>query len=261
MFFIGTSGWVYNHWQGNFYPENLPQKEWLKFYASHFKTVEVNATFYHSMKPEIFLNWRKVVGNNFVFSIKGNRFITHIKRLKNCKNEVERFFEGVEKLPPESSTFQVPPRQRRGPSTWKVKHKNIILWQLPPGLKVDINKFKEFLAILPKNWRRAFEFRNKTWLCREIYGLLKKANAALVIQDSPDWPSEEVITADFTYLRFHGKEELYSSCYSQRELENWAKKMVKWNKEGIDVYAYFNNDAMGYAVENAKCLIKLLKNL
>jgi len=256
MFLVGTSGWVYYHWQGVFYPEDLPQKEWLKFYAQHFKTVEINATFYHSMKPETFLNWRKMVGENFVFSVKASRFITHIKRLKDCKDEVERFFEGANQL---KSTFQVSPRQRRGPSTWKVNNKNIILWQLPPRFQVDIDRLSEFLKLMPKNWRVAFEFRNPTWLNVKIYELLKKFNAAIVFHDFPGWPTTEEITADFVYLRFHGSKQLYASNYSNKELEKWAEKMRQWGKEGIDVYAYFNNDAMGYAIKNAKTLEEKVK--
>lgn len=241
MYFIGTSGWVYPHWRGSFYPENLPQKKWLKFYSSHFTTVEINATFYHSMRPETFLNWRKTVGKEFVFSIKASRYITHIKRLKNCRQEVKKFFEGLEGLEGRN-------------------HQEVILWQLPPNFQVDYKRLIEFLKILPKNWRNAFEFRDKSWLCQGIYQLLKEKSAALVIQDSPSWPSSEAITADYTYLRFHGGRQLYVSNYSKAQLENWAKKMIEWNKKGIDVYAYFNNDAMGYAVKNAKTLIKILSS-
>lgn len=242
--FIGTSGWQYSHWKGNFYPLNLPQKDWLSYYAKYFDTVEVNATFYHQMKPATFGKWREIVGPNFVFSIKGSRFITHIKRLNGCKEPVERFFEGVKSL------------TSGGPSSIK----DVILWQLPPRFNADTRRLTEFIKLLPKTFRQAFEFRDKSWLDPKIYSILKDGNCALVVQDSPYWPTAEVVTADFVYLRFHGRESLYASCYSEGELDEWAGKMKQWAKKGLDIYAYFNNDAMGYAVENAKTLILNIKS-
>lgn len=235
--YIGTSGWQYDHWKGVFYPQNLPQKDWLGYYTKYFDTVEVNATFYHLMKVETFKKWRNIVGPNFTFAIKGSRFITHIKRLKNCQEEVIRFLNELKGL--------------------KGK-KNVILWQLPPQMKVDSQRLISFLQILPKTFRHAFEFRDKSWLDLPIYSLLKDYKCALVIQDSPYWPPAEVVTTDFVYLRFHGRESLYASCYSREELDLWAEKVKQWNKENFDVYGYFNNDSEGYAIKNAGTLKKLL---
>lgn len=245
--FIGTSGWQYFHWKGKFYPQDLPQRQWLSFYAKYFDTVEVNATFYHQMRPQTFGNWREIVGPDFVFSIKGSRFITHIKRLKDCREPVERFFEASSQL-----TTHPRPTTRNPPSP------HVILWQLPPGMKADLERLNKFLKILPKTFRQAFEFRDKSWLAPSIYSILKDGNCALVIQDSPFWPKAEVVTTDFVYLRFHGRESLYASCYSKDELDEWARKMKQWLKQGLDVYVYFNNDAEGYAIENAKTLKELL---
>lgn len=233
--FVGTSGFSYPHWQGVFYPQNLKQKDWLRYYSEHFDTVEINATFYHQMKPQTFRNWRKIVGPAFIFSIKGSRLITHVKRLRDCQESLENLMEGVKAL-------------AKPPSL------DVILFQLPPHWQANPARLKEFIGILPKDFRFAFEFRDKSWLSKEIYKILKAANCALVIQDSPYWPTKEIITSDFTYLRFHGSKRLYSSSYSDRELKIWAKKIKKWRKSGLDVYAYFNNDALGYAIENAKTL-------
>lgn len=241
--FIGTSGWQYAHWQGKFYPRDLPQKDWLGFYAQYFSAVEVNATFYHRMRKEVFVNWRNLVDRSqptggFTFSIKGSRFITHIKRLKDCSGEVKRFLD--------SAT-----------GCCSLANENIILWQLPPQMKADKERLKQFLK-LSFPWRQAVEFRHASWLDEEIYSILKEGKSALVIQDSPNWPVAEVLTADFVYLRFHGKESLYASCYSQAELKTWATKIKKWLSENLDVYAFFNNDAEGFAVQNAGQLKELI---
>jgi uncharacterized protein YecE (DUF72 family) len=180
---IGTSGWVYPHWKGIFYPQNLPQKEWLRYYSQSFDTVEVNATFYHQMKATTFENWQKTVGRNFTFTIKASRFITHIKRLKDCRGEVERFFETAGGL----DTPGVSPRRRRGPSTPGVG--NVVLWQLPPGMKIDPDRLKSFLALIHprgvpqaqhhpggvfRGFRQAFEFRHQSWFSPNIYKILKE---------------------------------------------------------------------------------------
>ncbi len=239
--FVGTSGWSYEHWQGIFYPEDLAKTKWLEFYIKHFGTVELNASFYHLPKRITFENWRKRVSppirRDFVFSVKASRFITHVKKLKDCQEPVERFFAAAEGVK---------------------RAKDVALWQLPPRLKVNIERLQEFLKLLPRNWRHAFEFRNETWLDKEVFKVLSDLGAAVVFQDFEHWPITEEITADFVYIRLHGKKELYASCYTKEELENWAKKINNWLKSGLDVYCYFNNDMRGYAVKNAKQLIALI---
>jgi len=232
--FVGTSGFSYPHWgKGVFYPEDLPQRDWFLYYTKQFDTVELNVSFYRLPKKEVFTGWRKKAGENFVFSVKGNRFITHIKRLKDCQEPVKRFFENAIKIK---------------------REKDIVLWQLSPRFKADPERLSKFLKLLPKNWRYAFEFRDESWLSEKIYKMLKQYNTAIVFQDYPDWPITEKITADFVYLRFHGKTHLYTSCYTEKELTGWANKIKAWQKKGPDCYAFFNNDALGYAVENAKQL-------
>ncbi len=245
--YIGTSGFSYPHWgKGVFYPKDLPQKDWFLYYTKHFDTVELNVSFYRLPRKEVFAGWRKKAGPDFVFSVKGSRFITHVKKLKDCQEPVERFFEaagGLDVL--------------RSPASPPCAPLSVVLWQLPPGWKVNYPRLESFLKILPKTFRHAFELRNPTWLTGDVYRLLKKAKTAVVFQDYPDWPVIEEITTDFVYLRFHGRTNLYSSCYTEKELGERAEKIRNWQNKGLDVYAYFNNDALGYAIENAKELKKL----
>jgi len=239
--FIGTSGWNYEHWQaGIFYPENLPSREELRFYSEHFKTVELNASFYHLPKAETFDNWYTQTPDDFLFSVKASRFITHIKRLKDCRNPWNRFINNAKNL-----------KEKLGP----------VLFQLPPRWKVDRERLRDFVKILDKNFKYVFEFRDSSWFCDEVYKILRRRNIAFCIADSPNLPSAEEITADFIYIRFHGSESLYSSKYTNKELKNWAKKIEKFLKEGLDVYVYFNNDAYGYAVENAREISQILKGI
>jgi len=254
--YIGTSGWVYPHWQGFFYPKDLSEKDWLSFYAKTFKSVEVNSSFYHSMVKKVYEGWREKVPDDFVFAVKASRFITHVKRLNDCQKPLIRLLE-------ESSGLG--------------KKRGVILFQLPPHWKADKQRLEAFLVLCSRftvygnkkfmnnepttinRSRFAFEFRDKSWLEDSILAILKKYNAALCIQDSPDWPSKEQVTADFIYLRFHGGKMLYTSNYSDSQLKKWAAKIKNWLASGLDVFAYFNNDAMGYAVRNAKTLEDLIK--
>jgi len=283
--YIGTSGFSYPHWgEGVFYPQGLPQAKWFEYYCQHFKTVELNVSFYRLPKKEVFAGWRRKAGEKFVFSVKGNRYITHIKRLKDCREAVERFFEVVEGLRigaevgcrlSESSNASVPaalglgirPAPFRAGSSEDIasrqpspRHRDVVLWQLPPQMKASQERLESFLKILPQGWRHAFEFRHESWLNDEVFKLLKSFKAAVVFQDYPDWPITEEITADFIYLRFHGKTGLYSSCYSKKDLKAWAEKINQWKRKRLDAYVYFNNDALGYAVENAKALGALVKS-
>ncbi len=244
--FIGTSGFSYPHWgNGVFYPKDLPPGKWFEYYCQFFDTVELNVSFYRLPKKETFASWRRKAGSDFVFSLKGSRFITHIKKLKDCQEAAKVFFEATEPLRGLTSSEVRPPQ-------------NVILWQLPPGLAFDKSKLEKFLSILPKSWRYAFEFRNQTWLTEESFDLLRKYQIAAVFQDYPDWPITKEETADFIYFRFHGSRLLYSSEYTEKELKKWAEEIKKYLREGKDVYAYFNNDALGYAIENAKELKKLV---
>lgn len=236
--FIGTSGWQYGDWSdGVFYPPDLSNKDWLKYYSGHFKTVEVNASFYHQMSAKTYQKWRETTPKDFIFSVKISRFLTHIKKLKEPKEPWRRFIKNAKEL-----------KEKLGP----------ILVQLPPNFKANAERLENFLKIAAKKHKLAFEFRDEGWFCDEIYAILKKHGAALVIADSKEWPTPEKITADFIYIRMHGPAGLYSSKYTAKHLRNLADKIKTWKKKAREIYVYFNNDTEGYAVENANELGQLL---
>jgi uncharacterized protein YecE (DUF72 family) len=235
--YIGTSGFNYEHWSsGVFYPKGLPQSKWLEYYAKYFDTVELNVTFYRLPTEKTFESWYKKTPKNFHFAIKGSRFITHVKKLKDVKDSIRYQTENSAPLKEKLS---------------------VILWQLAPNFKTNPKRLEDFIQLLPKG-RHAFEFRHESWFCPEIYDILKENKAALVLADSPSWPYHEEITADFIYLRLHGGQSLYSSNYSDKELKAWADKIKKWLKKN-DIYIYFNNDARGFAIDNAKKLKDLCR--
>ncbi len=255
--YLGTSGFSYPHWgQGIFYPQGLPQRDWFSYYVERFNAVELNVSFYRLPKKEVFTGWRKKAGKDFVFSVKASRYLTHIKKLKDCQEPVKRFFAAASGLNIESRIGNQGKKIHNSQFTIQ-DSKNVILWQLPPRFKANYKRLESFLKILPPSWRYAFEFRHQSWLNQEAYRIIKKYQVAIVFQDFPDWPITEKITTNFVYLRFHGKTSLYSSCYTEEELAGWAEKIKVWLKKGLDCYAFFNNDALGYAIENARTLKKL----
>ena len=238
--FIGTSGYSYKHWKDIFYPVGLRQSKWLEYYAESFDTVELNVTFYRLPKEGAFLGWYKKTPKNFKFSVKGNRFITHIKKLKDCSDPLKLFFSRVRLL-----------NEKLGP----------VLWQLPPSFKADPKRLETFLKSLKKYKKveHVFEFRNKTWYHKKTFDILKTYDVALCNADWPLFNKGIHITADFVYLRRHGQgAKLYSGCYSNRQLKKDAEIIKKILRKKRSVYIYFNNDAHGYAVKNALELKKLV---
>ena len=237
--FIGTSGYSYPHWgEGVFYPEGLKENKWLEYYCKFFNTVELNVTFYRLPSRNVFKSWYKRVPKEFYFMAKGSRYITHVKKLVDIKDPLSKLFLSLGEL-----------KEKLGG----------VLWQFSPGMKVDLEKMEKFCKEISKyKTRHTFEFRHPSWFNKDIYAILKKYNFCLCIAHSPFWPLEEIITSDFIYLRFHGGESLYGSNYSDKELKSWAEKAKVWLNKGLDFYAYFNNDAYGYAVKNALKLKELL---
>src|SRR3989338_7760688 len=233
--FIGTSGWSYDHWAGVFYPPDLKTADRLNFYINHFNSVEINNTFYHLPTPSAFKSWKKIVPKNFIYALKGSRFLTHMKKLKDPKEPLELFLERARLL-----------KDNLGP----------VLFRLPPHWRCNTERLKEFVKLLPSNMRFAFEFREPSWFNKEIYDILKENNIALCIYHMPEFESPIEVTAKFVYIRFHGTEFLYGGRYSKKELLKWADLINGFIKEGKDVYVYFNNDANGYAVINAKELME-----
>jgi uncharacterized protein YecE (DUF72 family) len=234
-YYIGTSGWHYDHWQEKFYPNGLPKSRWLEFYSSHYSTVELNNSFYHLPSEKAFTNWKNSSPSEFVFSVKVSRFITHIKRLKNAVEPLANFLSRARLLD-----------GKLGP----------LLYQLPHNMKYDDQTLESFLKILPEDVLHVFEFRHNSWFDDSIFNLLRRYNVGFCIYDMPGFRTPVVTTSDFSYIRFHGSHWLYSSCYSKEELENWAQTLKKLDVN--KVYAYFNNDAEGFATRNALDLMNLL---
>lgn len=235
---IGTSGWHYKHWIGTFYPEGTKESEQLGYYIEHFKTVELNNSFYHLPAAETFKHWKEAVPGDFLFAVKASRYITHMKKLKDGKAAIEQFLGHADALG---------------------KKLGVVLFQLPPGWKVNVERFEDFLSQLPKGYRYVFEFRNETWYDEKIYALLRKFNCAFCIYELEHHRSPEEVTADFVYVRLHGPGAKYQGSYTARALGNWAKKCRAWQAEGRDVFVYFDNDQRGYAAFNAADLLRRLQ--
>ncbi|HKO59912.1 MAG TPA: DUF72 domain-containing protein [Pyrinomonadaceae bacterium] len=235
---IGTSGWHYKHWLGLFYPPKLAPKEMFRFYSLHFDTVELNNTFYRLPKPETFESWRDNSPNDFLYAVKASRFITHMKKLKDPRSSTVKFFHGAERL-----------GRKLGP----------ILFQLPPHWRVDTQRLSDFLAELPEEHRYVIEIRDETWLVEDVYELLRQFNVAFCIHDLAHMQTALEITADFTYIRFHGPGAArYRGSYSDSALREWAERIAEWRDASVDSYVYFNNDIGGHAIRNAQTLKQLL---
>jgi len=237
-YYIGTSGWHYDHWRYRFYPQELTKAKWLEFYASNFTTVELNNSFYRLPSEAAFANWRDSSPTNFTFAVKVSRFITHIKRLKNTQEAVETFISRARVL-----------GEKLGP----------LLYQLPPNMHRNDERLASFLSTLPQGMRHVFEFRHQSWLDDEVFETLHKYNIGLCVFDMPSLSCPLVATADFAYIRFHGSTGLYLSCYSDEELADWAKRLANLATNLKAIYIYFNNDAEAFAVRNAITLRSYLQ--
>lgn len=284
---IGISGWQYEGWEGSFYPEKLSAKKQLPFAAEHVNSIELNGSFYALQKPPSFKNWSEQTPDDFVFSIKAPRFITHIRRLKDCEAPIANFCaQGILRL-----------GKKLGP----------ILWQLPPSFKFEPEVFEGFFKLLPhthkeaanvganhdrwmngRTWleveedrplRHAVEVRHKSFANEEYVELLRKYQVALVVADTPVWPRLFDITADFMYCRLHGSEKLYSSGYTPEAIEEWAARVLAWSRgdevsdgtkaspndgpkeSSRDIFVYFDNDQKVRAPFDAQSLQKRINAL
>ncbi|MFP5346128.1 MAG: DUF72 domain-containing protein [Actinomycetes bacterium] len=264
---IGTSGWRYSRWRGDFYPKGLPQRRELGYLSEQMATVEINGSFYSLQRPESYAAWARATPAGFVFAVKGGRFITHMKKLSGVETPLANFFaSGVLAL-----------GEKLGP----------VLWQLPPSLGFDAERVERFLTLLPRStgdaallagqhderldgraWttsevdlpiRHALEVRHASFLAADSIALLRRFGMALVVADSPGkWPFADENTADFAYARLHGDVELYASGYSAETLGEWARRAERWTADGRDVYVYFDNDAKGFAPWDALALARLV---
>lgn len=241
--YIGTSGWVYYHWEKIFYPEKIKNNDKLNYFSKFFNTAEINYSFYHLPKPKTYQNWYNQTPKGFIFSIKISRFISHIKRLRGVKKSWNIFLENALYL-----------KEKTGP----------FLLQLPPSFECNeenLKRIENFLKITKlSKVLLAIEVRHKSFENFKFFSLLKKYNIALVISDSSKWIKiEKPELADFVYIRMHGPTNLFSSKYTKKELEKLASKIKNW-KKNKKVFVYFNNDAYGFAIQNANTLKKILKN-
>ncbi|RTZ89778.1 MAG: DUF72 domain-containing protein [Deltaproteobacteria bacterium] len=233
--YIGTSGWHYNHWKGNFYPPDLPKSRWLDYLSSIFDTVEINATFYREPRSTTFQKWYNQTPEDFRFSIKASRFITHIKRLRDVGDSLDRFYRVI-----------TPLREKIG----------CLLFQFPPSLHYDPPLLNSFLNRLNLSWKTTIEVRNASFLTQSFYQSLKEKNIAFCWSDTAGrYPYAEEVTADFLYLRLHGSPILYRSSYTEGFLKELAHKLKDIGK---DAFIYFDNDAEGHAPKNALLLKEYL---
>lgn len=237
--YAGTSGWNYKHWKENFYPEDLKQKEWLKYYSERLKSVEINNSFYRLPDIKTFNTWAKETPANFIFSVKGSRYITHMKKLKDPEQSSKKLFTHIKHL-----------KTKLGP----------VLFQLPPQWKFNKERFENFLSILPGKYRYTFEFREKSWWNDDVLELLKEHNCAFCIYELAGTLTPKEITADFVYIRLHGPGDKYQGSYSTGELSGWAGAISSWRGKNKDIYIYFDNDDSGYAVKNALELQEMLSS-
>jgi uncharacterized protein YecE (DUF72 family) len=236
---IGTSGFQYRHWRGNFYPDGLAQRKWLGYYAEQFSTVELNVTFYRLPEEKIIVKWYGETPPGFTFCLKGSRFITHVKRLREPEGPLGLFMERALGL-----------KEKLG----------VVLWQFPPKFRKDMDRLRRFLkALKPYGSRHTFEFRDESWTEGDVVSLLGQEGHSLCMADWPPFIDDLPATADFVYIRRHGRGGSYDSCYSKGELEKDAKRIRKYLRPGRDVFIFFNNDAFGYAPRNALELKGILK--
>ncbi|MBN2025697.1 MAG: DUF72 domain-containing protein [Actinobacteria bacterium] len=236
---IGTSGWHYDHWKGSFYPDDISAGEMLGFYAERLGTVEINNSFYQLPEDKTLSEWRDMVPEGFAFSAKASRYITHMKKLKDPQEPVTTFIERVKVL-----------GDKLGP----------ILFQLPPRWKLNLERLRSFLDVLPVGHKYTFEFRDPSWFAEEVYEALSARNAAFCIYELAGRLSPKKVTADFVYVRLHGPGDAYEGDYDAQTLAGWAGAFSTWAGKGLQVYCYFDNDQKGYAAQNALKLHDMLRH-
>ena len=236
---IGTSGWHYDSWRGPFYPNGLPIKSQLQYYASQFATTELNGVFYRMPTQEAVRAWRQQTGNDFVFAWKASKFITHWKRLSQTSENSLALLEDRLSLLGEKA----------GP----------VLFQLPPNFEADADRLASFFKLLSKKRRYSFEFRHPSWYTPHILRLLSEQNISLCLSDHHDAPAPWRRTADFVYVRGHGPSGRYRGHYPLATLMSWAKRIRSWKKQRCDVFVYFDNDQKSAAPADALKLRQLLQ--
>ena len=233
---IGTSGWSYDHWIDVLYPPDLPQNERLARYAQEFDTVEINSSFYRLPWLNMIKAWNKRSPEGFVFAAKCQRRLTHVMRLKDTGEDLRRFLNRVGLL-----------GAKLGP----------VLYQLPPSFARDDGVLEAFLADLPPG-QHVVEFRHASWESPDVYSLLSHYGVSHCVVSMPNYPVDLTTTGSFAYVRLHGAAQLYASLYGDEELRDWAQRLTDLADSGVGSHVYFNNDAQGFAVENARRLRELV---
>jgi uncharacterized protein YecE (DUF72 family) len=238
VFFVGTSGWTYDHWKGRFYPANLPKKSWFDYYANHFSAVEVNATFYRTFKDQTYLNWKECAPQGFGYVFKAPKLITHRKYLVDVDEDIKTFYRSCTFL---QDKFEM------------------ILLQVAPNMPYDPERLMKALMAFPDPQRVAVEFRRPEWHNQDVMSLLQTIGATICNVDSPQQKISNDLTSDRAYLRLHGRKHWYSYNYSNDELREIADLSHELARRGAKrVYIFFNNDYEGYAPANAMTLSGLL---
>jgi uncharacterized protein YecE (DUF72 family) len=237
---IGCSGWQYRHWRGDFYPDELGQSRWFEFYATRFDTVEINNSFYRLPEPETFARWGERAPRQFVYAVKASRYLTHMKKLKEPADPLDRFFSNARELG---------------------THLGPVLYQFPPRWPLDVERLERFLLAVAAETRRlrragltrvrhAIEFREPSWYDERVFALLRAHRVALCLHDMSGSASAKLVVGPFVYVRFHGWTK-YSGRYADGTLDDWADWLAERISAGMDVYAYFNNDVGGHAPRDA----------
>jgi uncharacterized protein YecE (DUF72 family) len=229
--YLGTSGWQYSHWKGRFYPPDVKQTSWLEYFAERLQTVEVNNTFYRLPEKKVFTEWARRTPDDFVLAVKMSRFLTHLRRLREPAEPVERFMTRAAGL-----------GSKLGP----------VLVQLPPDFQIDLKRLDETLARFPKGTRIAVEMRHPSWFVPETEELLRNRNAALCLADSPRRKTPVWRTSDWTFLRFHEGRATPHPCYGRKALDTWAIRLAESWGDASEIFVYFNNDGRACALEDAR---------
>jgi uncharacterized protein YecE (DUF72 family) len=235
---IGTSGWSYDGWRGRLYPEDVPKRAGLTYYATQFPTAEINSAFYRTPSLEAVRLWREQTPPDFVFAWKASKFITHWKRLtEKCENSIALMQTRLHALGPKAA---------------------IVLFQLPPHFSRNVERLTSFLGMLPRRRRYAFEFRHKSWYADDVLELLQRRGVSLCISDHADAPAPWLVTARHVYVRGHGPSGRYRGSYSRATLRRWADAVLAWQAQGCDVFVYFDNDQKAAAPADARRLMALV---
>ena len=237
---VGCSGWQYKHWRGDFYPLDVPVASWFDYYAARFDTVEINNSFYRLPEAATVARWAGRAPKRFLFAVKASRFLTHMKKLKEPEEPLTRLFERMQPLG---------------------RHLGPVLYQLPPGWKLDRQRLEHFLQVLPSGVRHVIEFREPTWYGDDVSGLLERYGVARCLHDMKGSATGQERVGPFVYVRFHGASGTYSGGYPTDRLERWATWLDEQRRAGREIYAYFNNDVGGHAPRDAVTLRRLLEEM